>query len=92
MLEITHGTVTANNDGAVTAPVDKLIFPTFVQSQATPIPLTGVTGTLTIKSVPDHRNFANNERVMYANSNRNNDNLLKIIKVIGPTKFNVTVV
>ena len=91
MMQITHGMVSLQGERKVAATVQLLVFPNFIQSPATPRPPVGVMGTLTITNVPEMRNFANGNIIVYIDGNNNNTTNLRITSVIGPCKFNFVV-
>ena len=91
MMQITHGMVYLQGEQKVSATVQLLVFFDFTQSPATPRPTIGVMGALTITNVPEKRNFAKGNIIVYTDGNNNNTINLRITSVIGPCKFNFVI-
>lgn len=90
MMQLTHGTVTLQGNGAVSASVQTLTFPNFVQNAANPTPPIGTAGVLIINDIPSGRNFLANDIIVYTDSNNNNTRNLLVASVVGPCRYNIT--
>jgi hypothetical protein len=45
---------------------------------------------MTLKGIPDHQNFATGNALYYRDGNNNNNAILTVTSVIGPTKYAIT--
>lgn len=87
-ITVTGGVVSLNGNASVKATVDTLNFPNANRVNGQ-VPINAV-GVLTIKNVPDYQNFVALNSLNYADSNHNNDAILRVDSVVGPTKYNIT--
>jgi hypothetical protein len=87
-ITVEGGVVTLSTDSKVKATVNNIIFPNDNRINGQ-VPI-GAQGTMTLKDVPDHQNFATGNILYYRDGNNNNNVNLTVTSVVGPTKYKVT--
>ncbi len=87
-ITVEGGMVSLSTDQSVTATVKTILFPNDNRVNGQ-VPI-GAQGTMTLKDVPDHKNFATKDVLYYRDGNNNNNANLTVNSVVGPTKYSVT--
>jgi hypothetical protein len=87
-ITVEGGMVSLSIDPSVKANVKTILFPNDNRVNGQ-VP-NGAQGTMTLKDVPDHKNFATGNVLYYRDGNNNNNANLTVNKVVGPTKYKVT--
>lgn len=87
-ITIEGGIVSLSTDKTVKATVETILFPNDDRVNGQ-VPV-GAQGTMTLKDVPDHKNFTTGNLLYYRDGNNNNNANLTVDSVIGPIKYKVT--
>jgi|GEM_PF-5222025 len=87
-ITVNGGIVSLRGNASVKASVGQMDFPNVNRANGQ-VPINAA-GVLTITNVPDHQNFAALDVLNYGDGNNNNNAVLRVDRVVGPTKFNIT--